>query len=84
MPSGLFKKADDGRNVFAGPTPPIFTGYSGDQADLLVRYMFEITPEEQRRLTGLSASSMRQTSQNREGPKSIARPTLIGMLVKSH
>ena len=28
---------------------------TGDQADLLVRYMFEITPEEQRRLIGMSA-----------------------------
>jgi len=54
MPSGLFKRAGD-RWVFAGPTPPMFAGYTGDQADLLVRYMFEITPEEQRRLIGMSA-----------------------------
>jgi hypothetical protein len=83
MPSGLFKKAEDGRNVFAGPTPAIFNGYTGDQADLLVRYMFEITPEEQRKLTGLSAGSMKQTTEKGEGPDH-ARRTLIGMLVKSH
>jgi len=53
MPSGLFKR-DGERWIFAGPTPPIFAGYQGDQADLLVRYMFEITPEEQRRLLGMS------------------------------
>jgi len=58
MPSGLFKK-DGGRNVFAGPVPPIFTGYGGDHAELLVRYMFEITPEEQRRLMGMSAGAMK-------------------------
>jgi len=85
MPSGLFKRMEDGHNVFAGPTPPIFTGYEGDQADLLVRYMFEITPEEQRKLTGLSASSMKQTKTEKgDGPDAHARPTLIGMLVKSH
>jgi cytochrome c551/c552 len=55
MPSGLFKR-DGERWVFSGPTPPIFAGYQGDQADLLVRYMFEITPEEQRRLIGMSAA----------------------------
>ena len=58
MPSGLFKR-DGTRNVFAGPVPPIFTGYEGDHADLLVRYMFEITPEEQRRLVGMSAGAMK-------------------------
>lgn len=85
MPSGLFKKAEDGHNVFAGPTPPIFNGYEGDQADLLVRYMFEITPEEQRKLTGLSASSMKKASTEKRGkPDSNIRAALIGMLVKSH
>ena len=54
MPSGLFKR-DGERWVFSGPTPPIFAGYTGDQAELLVRYMFEITPEEQRRLVGMGA-----------------------------
>jgi hypothetical protein len=82
MPSGLFKKTEDGHNVFAGPTPPIFTGYNGDQADLLVRYMFEITPEEQHRLTGMSASMMKQTTENRSTPK--PRATLVGMLMKAH
>jgi len=85
MPSGLFKKTEDGHNVFAGPTPPIFNGYEGDQADLLVRYMFEITPEEQHRLTGLSASSMKKAStEKKDNSKSNMRAALIGMLVKSH
>ncbi len=58
MPSGLFKQ-QEGRNVFAGPVPPIFAGYTGDYSDLLVRYMFEITPEEQRRLIGMSGRLMK-------------------------
>ncbi len=55
MPSGLFKREGD-RWVFSGPTPSLFRGYSKDHADLLVRYMFEITLEEQRRLLGMRGS----------------------------
>jgi cytochrome c551/c552 len=51
MPSGLFKRDGD-HWVFSGPLPASFKGYTGDQADLLVRYMFELTPEEQRALMG--------------------------------
>jgi hypothetical protein len=50
MPSGLFKKEGE-RNVFSGPVPPQFHGYNGDHAELLVRYMFQITPEEVRALS---------------------------------
>jgi hypothetical protein len=63
MPSGLFKR-DGSRWVFSGPTPPIFGGYAGDQADLLVRYMFEITPDEQRRLMGMSAGAVASGGRN--------------------
>ncbi|MGB7925513.1 MAG: c-type cytochrome [Pyrinomonadaceae bacterium] len=49
MPSGLFKKESD-RWVFSGPTPESFNEYHRDHADLLVRYMFLMTPDEQRRL----------------------------------
>jgi hypothetical protein len=52
MPSGLFKKDDAGRWVFSGPLPASFQGYAGDHADLLVRYMLQLTPEEQRSLLG--------------------------------
>ncbi|HWQ56677.1 MAG TPA: hypothetical protein VN442_23525 [Bryobacteraceae bacterium] len=50
MPSGLFHRDGD-RWTFAGPTPNVFKGYNGDHVQLLLRYMFELTPEEQRRLT---------------------------------
>ena len=56
MPSGLFKRDGD-RWVFSGPLPPSFHGYAGDHADLLVRYMFQLTPEEQRSLMGRTPSS---------------------------
>jgi cytochrome c2 len=51
MPSGLFHRVDN-RWVFAGTVPPQFSHYTGDHADLMVRYLMEITPEEQRRLVG--------------------------------
>jgi cytochrome c2 len=51
MPSGLFRH-EDTRNVFAGPTPASFNGYPKDHADLLVRYMFQFTPDELGRLRG--------------------------------
>lgn len=57
MPSGLFKEDQErDRQVFAGPTPPAFQTYEKDHADLLVRYMFQITADEQRRLGGSAAA----------------------------
>ncbi len=54
MPTGLFKKDQD-RWVVNLPNPPSdVSSYHGDHARLLVRYMFLMTPDEQRRL--LSAS----------------------------
>ncbi|HEV3512960.1 MAG TPA: c-type cytochrome [Candidatus Sulfotelmatobacter sp.] len=49
MPSGLFKQQDN-QWVFAGPTPPTFNGYTGDHRKLLTDYIFQLTPEEQRRV----------------------------------
>jgi cytochrome c551/c552 len=49
MPSGLFQQ-EGSRWVFAGPVPASFYGYQKDHADLLVRYMFQFTPEELARL----------------------------------
>ena len=47
MPSGLFRR-DANRWLFAGPMPGGSQAYSGDHADLLVRYMLQLTPAEQR------------------------------------
>jgi cytochrome c551/c552 len=49
MPSGLFK-SQNGHWVFAGPTPASFQGYDKDQTKLLVDYILQLTPEEQRRV----------------------------------
>jgi hypothetical protein len=49
MPSGLFKEVNH-QWVFAGPTPPSFNGYEGDHRKLLTDYIFQLTPEEQRRV----------------------------------
>jgi hypothetical protein len=50
MPSGLFKR-ENNRWTFSGPTPSSFTGYDKDHTKLLVEYIFQLTPEEQRRVS---------------------------------
>jgi cytochrome c551/c552 len=62
MPSGLFKR-ENNRWVFAGPTPPAFQSYDKDHTRLLVDYIFQLTPEEQRRVAG--AMGRKQASQNK-------------------
>ncbi|HXJ44555.1 MAG TPA: hypothetical protein VNH18_35035, partial [Bryobacteraceae bacterium] len=52
MPSGLFHR-DGARWVFAGETPAGFSRYPKDHVDLLVRYMFQLNADEQRRLIGM-------------------------------
>jgi hypothetical protein len=56
MPSGLFRMEGD-HWVFSGPVPASVQHYTGDQADLLVRYMFTLTPQEQAALVGKSPAS---------------------------
>lgn len=51
MPSGLFTRQGD-RWIFNGPLPAAAKNYTGDEANLLVRYMFELTPQEQAALNG--------------------------------
>lgn len=54
MPSGLFRR-EGNRWVFAGPLPAAVRAYPGDHAELLVRYMLQLTAAEQRALAGRSA-----------------------------
>jgi hypothetical protein len=61
MPSGLFKRQNN-HWVFSGPTPPSFQGYDKDHTRLLVDYILQLTPEEQRRV---SASMGRSSAANR-------------------
>ncbi len=68
MPSGLFK-LDGERWIFSGETPASFNAYHGDHADLLVRYMFQMTPDEQRRLMSTSpAEPAAPPAQNAKAP----------------
>jgi hypothetical protein len=60
MPSGLFRK-NKTQWVFAGPTPPSFQGYTGDHTKLLVNYIFQLTPDEQRRVAGAMGRSRAST-----------------------
>jgi cytochrome c2 len=53
MPSGLFRREKD-RWVFSGPIPASLRDYPSDHANLLVRYLSQITPDEQRRMLTLS------------------------------
>jgi cytochrome c2 len=83
MPTGLFKRDGD-RWVFAGPTPSIFAGYQEDHADLLVRYMFQITPEEQRRLVGMGGAAPGVASRTGGDDGAPSRAALSGTLMKAH
>jgi cytochrome c2 len=75
MPSELFKRdqAHD-RWVFNGPTPPAFQTYEKDHVDLLVRYIFQVSPDEQKRLgTGGGASA---------APAPAATPAKTAMTIR--
>ncbi|HWN12089.1 MAG TPA: c-type cytochrome [Pyrinomonadaceae bacterium] len=76
MPSGLFRKEGE-RWVINLPNPPASaTAYQNDHAQLLVRYMLLLTPEEQRRLLATSPvappAAGAPTAQKRGG---IAKPS---------
>jgi hypothetical protein len=58
MPSGLFKRDQDhNRWVLNGQLPPDLQKYDQDHVALLVRYMFQMSPDEQKRLGAQLASS---------------------------
>jgi hypothetical protein len=74
MPSGLFKREND-RWVFSGPTPPVFQGYDKDHTKLLVDYILELTPEEQRRV---AAAMGRVRAANTRAPLPLKRMANAG------
>ncbi|MHB8539465.1 MAG: hypothetical protein ACYDCD_00775 [Candidatus Acidiferrales bacterium] len=61
MPSGLFVR-QDGRWVFNGPLPAAAHQFTGDEADLLVRYLLQLTPQEQAMLSGRTPSAPKSGS----------------------
>src|SRR5256712_6135674 len=56
MPSGLFKR-ENNHWVFSGPTPASFQTYDKDHTKLLVDYILQLTPEEQRRVVAAMGRS---------------------------
>ena len=57
MPSELFvRDPAHNRLVFKAETPPAFQTYNKDHLDLIVRYLFKLTPDEQRRIGGGAAA----------------------------
>jgi len=74
MPSELFEH-DPARErwVLKGATPPQYQGYEKDHVSLLVRYMFQLSAEEQRRLgTGGGAAPAPAPAQAGAAPKATA------------
>jgi cytochrome c2 len=93
MPTGLFRKEGD-RWVVNLPNPPTdVANYHGDHARLLVRYMFLITPDEQRRLLSAtpapppqaaSPPAPQKTGRNESGPRLSDRAGHHGVRRRSH
>ena len=67
MPSALFKKQGT-QWVFSGPIPASLQGYDQDHTKLLVRYIFQLTPEEQRRVSGSIGRAAAGTSRRSSAP----------------
>src|SRR5216683_1926842 len=70
MPSGLFKRGENGHWVFSGPTPASFQGYDKDHTKLLVDYILQLTPEEQRRIGAAMSRSSAAVGSSSSGAKS--------------
>ncbi len=77
MPSGLFKQQQNGQWVFAGPTPPSFQGYDKDHRKLLTDYIFQLTPEEQRRVAAAMGRSTASTPSRNKQKQAAARTDSI-------
>jgi hypothetical protein len=73
MPTGLFKKEGE-RWVVNLPNPPTdVANYHGDHARLLVRYMFLMSPDEQRRLLSASPAPAAQPATQPQTPVKTGR-----------
>ena len=78
MPSGLFKR-ENNRWVFSGPTPASFQGYDKDHSKLLVEYIMQLTPEEQRRV---GSAMGRSRASNIDTPPATASAGLVSRRVE--
>jgi hypothetical protein len=73
MPTGLFKKEGDNWIVNLPNPPTDVANYHGDHARLLVRYMFLMTPDEQRRLLSASPAPPPQPAAQTQTPAKTGR-----------
>jgi cytochrome c2 len=84
MPTGLFKKEDD-RWVVNLPNPPQdVANYHADHARLLVRYMFLMTPDEQRRLLSASPATPPQAAAAQPQTQKVGRANSATRAGPSH
>ena len=74
MPSELFKREGE-RWVFNGELPASFNDYQKDHAQLLVRYMLELTPAEQNRIASGSPPASSGTTTTGEPENNAAPPS---------
>jgi cytochrome c2 len=72
MPSGLFKR-ESGHWVFSGPVPSSFQGYDKDQTKLLVDYILQLTPEEQRRVGAAMGHARAAAGSSSSGAKTAGQ-----------
>ncbi|MGA9997655.1 MAG: c-type cytochrome [Pyrinomonadaceae bacterium] len=73
MPSQLFKKEGERWVANLAQPPPLTNDYHGDHAKLLVRYMFQLTKDEQQRLLSASpAATGGAPPAQKEAPKQTA------------
>jgi hypothetical protein len=82
MPSGLFRRQGS-QWVFAGPTPPSFQGYDKDHTKLLVDYIFQLTPEEQRRVAAAMGRTRASAEPSPSQHKGAARASTSGRTASS-
>jgi len=83
MPSGLFRRDKD-HWVFSGPTPPSFQGYDKDHTKLLVDYIFQLTPEEQRRVASALGRTRASNTVPASGNKRLLHNAQKTVPVPSH
>jgi hypothetical protein len=62
--------------VFAGPTPPSFQGYTQDHTKLLVDYIMQLTPEEQRRVAASMGRSTASSAAPAKNAPSNKKPSV--------
>src|SRR2546429_4307886 len=68
MPTGLFKKEGDHWVVNLPQPPKEISDYHGDHAQLLVRYMFLMSPDEQQRLLAAAPAPAAKAKAQNAGP----------------